>query len=260
MEKITSRRNPLCIHMKKLGASRGYREEHGEFLCDGIKLLEEAVKSGADVTNVLTATHVPFPLPLDTRVFYTERGIIDSVSPLKNAQEVLLTCKIPEKDVLTEINGTYILLDGVQDPGNAGAIIRTADAFGIKGVILTGACADVYNPKTIRASMGAIFRQNVSGMIFEELARLRENGARFVGTLPGQGRRPISEASLSDSIIAIGSEGAGLSDKVISLCCENITIPIAPQCESLNAAIAAAIIMWEATRRGREASATPVES
>ena len=249
MEKITSRRNPVCIHIKKLGANRAYREEQNEFLCDGIKLLEEAVKSGAAVTSVLTSSHLPFPLPVDTRVYFTDRSVIDSLSPLKNAQSTLFTVKMPPSGGFDCENGVSILLDGIQDPGNVGAIIRTANAFGIKSVILTGECADRYNPKTVRASMGAIFRQNIIVMSIHELNELRFSGVRFIGTTPGESKTVFSEINLKNALIAIGSEGQGLSGEVMALCEQRISIPISTACESLNAAVAAAIIMWEANGR-----------
>ena len=242
----------MCVHLKKLGESRGYREGHGEFLCDGVKLLEEAVMSGAAVTDVLTASHLPFPLPLETRVFYAERALIDTVSPLKNAQDVLFACKMPEEQAAAGSEGTLVLLDGVQDPGNVGAMIRTANAFGIGRVLLTGACADVYNPKTVRASMGAVFRQRVTVMAYGELEALRAGGARFIGAVPGLGRRLVSDANLHGAVIAIGGEGGGLSGSVLALCDETVTIPLAPGCESLNAAVAAAILMWEASKTKNE--------
>ena len=247
MEKITSRKNPLCIHMKKLGASRSYQEQCGEFLCDGMKLLEEAVMHGVEIKAVLTASQVPFPLPVETRVYSVPRDLIDSLSPLKNAQDTLFTCKIPEKDAgFDAAAGTHILLDGVQDPGNVGTIIRTANAFGIRSVILTDGCADSYNPKTLRASMGAVFRHRICRMSVPELVRLRESGVRFIGAaLDG---RDIRDISLKDAVIAIGSEGRGLSEDVLALCTERVTIPMSQECESLNAAAAAAIIMWEIFR------------
>ena len=257
METITSRSNPLAVHVKKLGVSRSYRRESGEFLCDGIKLLEDAVKSGAEITTVLASARIPFPLPAGARVLQTERAIIDSLSPMKNSQDILFTCKIPpigvlyeqETDCMIHSPGTRILLDGMQDPGNVGTIIRTADAFGIKCVILTDGCADIYNPKTVRATMGAIFRQQVRGMDYAELAALRDNGARFIAAALGSDCADIADVSLSGAIIAIGGEGRGLSREILSLCDAKITIPIDPACQSLNAAVAAAIIMWEARAR-----------
>ena len=244
----------MCLHMKKLGMDGGYRKERGEFLCDGRKLLEEAVKCGAGITAVLASSRLPFPLPDGTRLYHADRAIIDSISPMKNAQNILFTCKMPQpggggdNPVLTGAAGTHIMLDGIQDPGNVGSIIRTADAFGVKIVLLAGGCADPYNPKTIRATMGAVFRQRIRHVSDDELSALRENGARIIGAAPGGGSRDFSEIDFRNSIIAIGSEGSGLSGHTLALCAEMAAIPISPECESLNAAVAAGIILWKASR------------
>jgi len=248
MEIITSRKNPLCAHMKKLGANRAYRQERGEFLCDGAKLLDEAIKSNAEITAVLTAADIS--LPEGIRALQATRELLNSLSPLKTAQDVVFTCKMPEQGNFTPDfagDGTHILLDGIQDPGNLGTIIRTANAFGVSSVILLDDCADLYNPKTIRASMGAIFRQRVCYTSASELEKLTtESELGIIGAaLEGNN---VSEVSLKNAIIAIGSEGRGLSAPVLSMCRELISIPMVPACESLNAAVAASIIMWEATR------------
>ena len=243
----------MAVHMKKLGASRAYREECGEFLCDGVKLLEDAVRSGINITAVLIASPYPYPFPLSagTRVFRTDRVLIDSLSPLKNAQGILFSCKIPTERGLPDPAGTHILLDGVQDPGNVGAIIRTANAFGIDSVLLTGGCADPYNPKTVRASMGAIFRQKTISLDLSELSEIRAGGTLIIGAGLWEDSHDIREACLGGSIIAIGSEGSGISKEILALCGARISIPIASDCESLNAAVAAAIIIWEARRELR---------
>ena len=248
MEKITSRRNTLAAHIKKLGADRSYRLQSKEFYCDGVKLLEEAVKSGAEVVAVLTSAHIAFPLPLETRVYQTTRDIIDSLSPLKNAQDTVFTCKLPQHSSIEHTAKTGILLDGIQDPGNLGTIIRTADAFSIDSVILTGNCADLYNPKTIRATMGTVFRQKTYNMDISELLALKKSGFKFIGASSGIGCKTIQNTALNDAIIAIGSEAHGLSQEVLALCGETFTIPTAPHSESLNAAIAAAIIIWESKK------------
>jgi len=248
MERITSRRNPLCLHIKKLGASRSYRESCGQFLCDGVKLLEEAISCNMEVKAVLTSSYLPFPLSVDTKVYYSDRSLVDSLSPLKNSQDTLFSCSIPIQVDHVTAQGTHILLDGVQDPGNVGAIIRTANAFGINSVILTEGCADPYNPKTIRASMGAIFRQNIQYLSISELSDIKDKNFRFIGATLAKDCRKVYEVNYKDTIIVIGSEGRGISEDILSLCSENVTIPISPECESLNAAIAAAILIWESTR------------
>ena len=248
MESIASRRNPLAAHVKKLGTDRSYREGCGEFLCDGWKLLEEALKSGAAVTAVLAASGAPFPLAEGTRVVHAPQEVINSLSPLKNPQDILFISKIPPKSGYAGIAGTQILLDGVQDPGNVGSVIRTSDALGIGGILLTGGCADPYNPKAVRASMGAVFRQKIVNIGLSGLMELKGEGVRFIGAATGEGSRDISEIKLKDAVIAIGSEGRGLSEGVSALCGEKARIPMSAGCESLNAAAAAAIFMWEAVR------------
>ena len=249
MERIKSRHNPVCAHMKKLGFVGSYRKQTGEFLCDGLKLLAEAIKFDATIPVVLTSEKIPFPLPLGTRLYYAERSLIDSLSPLKNAQSVLFTCKTPQVTKTDITPGTHLLLDGVQDPGNVGAIIRTANAFGIKSIMLTGGCADPYNPKTIRATMGAIFKACIYDIDKECLIAIKSKGFKIIGTSLDRDCHDFSDVSYTDSVIAIGSEGSGLSEQIKPLCDELIIIPIAPQCESLNAAVAAGIIIWKAQQR-----------
>jgi len=262
MERITSRRDPLCAHIRKLGESKDHRYNSGEFLCDGIKLLEEATGCGAVIKTVLTARDIVFPLPPETRVGIVHQDLLDSLSPLTNAQDVLFSCAMP-KEIKSGIeSGAHILLDCLQDPGNVGAIIRSSYALGADSVILTGDCADPYNPKAVRASMGAVFRQPIRRISYAELAGSRAGhltgtkppvevggGMRMIGASPRPGGKSIFEIGLIDVIIAIGSEGGGLSGDVANLCDEMLTIPINPECESLNAAAAAAIIMWEAKRQ-----------
>ena len=255
MEKITSRNNPISVHFRKLGSSKSYREKSGEFLCEGVKLLQEAVQSGIEVIAVLTASSVSIPLSVDTRVYFTDQKLIDSISTLTNAGDTLFSCKLnaldsgEDVDGGFEMDGTHILLDGVQDPGNVGTIMRSADALGISSVILTGACADPHNPKTIRASMGAVFRQRVYSLTLPQLNELKLSGARFVGAALFDDSASIHDLSLKGKIIAIGSEGKGLSRDILDICEETVKIPISSHCESLNAAVAAGILIWEAVGR-----------
>jgi len=231
--------------VKNLGKSKEYRYEHGEFLCDGLKLLEEAIKSGAQITGIFTTSQVRIKLPKETDVYLVDESIMDMLSPLKNPQDILFTCKIPESKNINFSTGTHILLDNVQDPGNVGAIIRSADAFGIDSILLTEACADPYNPKTIRASMGAVFRQKVSYITIEELKNINLN---IIGTGNSSEYTDIKSADFKNSVIVLGNEGQGISPALHSLCSEMITIPLTGESESLNVAVAASIIMWEAGR------------
>jgi len=244
-EIITSRSNPLCVHLKKLGSEKSYRYEHCEFLCDGEKLLNEALEFGIQINTVLSSKVLNFTLPDNIRFHRVKEDVINSISPLKNSQGLLFTCKIPEKIDCDFSFGTHILLDNIQDPGNIGTIIRSACAFNINTVLLTSGCADIYNPKTLRASMGAIFKQKIVCIRNDELIELKQSGIKFLGAMNNKTSVDIIKSDLSNSIIIIGNEGQGLSDHIISICDDFIKIPISPNCESLNAATAASIILWE---------------
>lgn len=143
-----------------------------------------------------------------------------------------------------------VVLENLQDPGNVGTVIRTANAFGIDAVILVGDCADLYNPKTVRASMGAIFRQRVIRLNVSELKALCLNEKlALYGAALSDTAQDIGEVSLLNAAVAIGSEGRGLSEDFLKLCDGQIIIPMKPCAESLNAAIAAAVVMWEMSKQ-----------
>jgi len=246
LEKITSRRNPVLVHVKKLSSSRSYRLKHNEFVCEGAKLLSEALSSGAEVKYVLTECPYTHKLPDTVKVLLLGDGMLKSISALKNPHDLLFVCEIPNVESGSLSAGTYILLDSVQDPGNIGTIIRTADAFSLDGVLLYGDCADAYNPKTIRASMGAVFRQKVFSVDIDFLRKA--SGLRLIGTSADNSAKSVSDIEFRDSVIILGNEGQGISEEILGFCEEMATIPISENSESLNVATAAAVIMWEAGR------------
>lgn len=241
MEYIKSRKNEKIAHLKKLGADRRYRAETGLILCDGEKLLREAIGHGVQIEYILTCRE-RFDAQDNGRVFYAPREMIDFVSPLKTAQDIVFSCrpKVWEK----KLDGG-VILENIQDPGNVGAMIRSANAFGIKNVMLLGDCADMYNPKTVRAAMGALFRQSTFKIDYDDVRKMRTAGVPIYGAALAQDSRPLDETDLGGCAFAIGNEGRGLSEKMLSLCDEKIIIPMNPDCESLNAAAAACVIMWE---------------
>ena len=248
---ITSRQNPLMTHLRKLASSRSYRKKSGEYLCDGTKLLGEALKWGAEVKTAVFSEGVDIPpLPDGVRAVRVSEELMRSVSPMETPQGALFTVALPEVQLPETLSGKhYLVLDGVQDPGNVGTILRTADAFDCDGVFLVNACADLYNPKTARATMGAIFRREAYTVTAEELfALLRKSGVPLYGTALRDDTVPLAEANLARAAVAIGSEGRGLSQQVLDECAKTLKIPMNPRCESLNAAIAATVVLWEMYR------------
>ena len=250
-ETITSRQNPLMTHLRKLASSRSYRKKSGEYLCDGTKLLAEALKWGAEVKTAVFSEGVDIPpLPDGVRAVRVSEELMRAVSPMETPQGALFTVALPEVQLPETLSGKhYLVLDGVQDPGNVGTILRTADAFDCDGVFLVNACADLYNPKTARATMGAIFRREAYTVTAEELfALLRKSGVPLYGTALRDDTVPLAEADLARAAVAIGSEGRGLSQQVLDECAKTLKIPMNPRCESLNAAIAATVVLWEMYR------------
>ena len=250
-ERITSRANSLMTHIRKIAASRSCRREAVEFLGDGVKLLEEAVRWGAELTAVVyTADAVLPPLPPGVRQVEVPPDLMRSISPMESPQGALFLARMPRREPPESLPGCrYLALEGVQDPGNVGTILRTADAFGADGLLLLPGCADLYNPKAVRSSMGALFRLPAWSCT---LPRLRELSVR--GGLPILGAAlradtlDVRHADLRRGIILIGSEGRGLSGEALAACAQTVRIPMEERCESLNAAAAAAILLWEGYR------------
>lgn len=250
-ERITSRTNPLMTHIRKLASSRSYRRESGEYLGDGVKLLEEAVKWGAPLTTVVyTQDAVLPPLPAGLRLVEVPRDLMKSVSPMEAPQGALFLARLPEEALPGRLNGRrYLALEGVQDPGNVGTILRSADAFEADGLFLLAGCADLYNPKTVRASMGAVFRRPVWSCTLDQLRRLlSEAGLPLLGAALREDTVDVRSADLRRAAVLIGSEGRGLSREALAACDQTIRIPMSCRCESLNAAAAAAALLWEGYR------------
>lgn len=251
MEIITSRTNPLCTHLRKLGSSASYRRQHGEFLCDSPKLLEEALLHGGDLHTVVCTEGAALPpIPAGVRLVQIPTDVMKSVSPAETPQGVLCVCGMPQQALPSELTGRrYMVLDGVQDPGNVGTILRTADAFDADGLLLVNACADLYNPKTVRATMGAVFRRPVWQCRAEELhALLQRSGLPLYGAALRKDTVDARSVDYTRCAIAVGSEGKGLSAEVLDICDKTVLIPMSERCESLNAAVAAAVLLWEAAR------------
>lgn len=250
-EKITSRANPLMTHIRKLAASRSYRRETGEYLADGVKLLEEAARWGAPITAVVytAGTALP-PLPQGARLVEVPRDVMASISPMEAPQGALFTARTPDTALPDRLTGRrYLALEGVQDPGNVGTALRTADAFGADGAILLPGCADPFNHKTVRSTMGAAFRLPVYACTLEELiSRLREAGLPLIASALRADAVDVRQADLRRGVILVGSEGRGLSREALDACDTAVRLPMEARCESLNAAVAAGLLLWEGYR------------
>ena len=243
-ERITSRRNPLVQQVKKLLTSKREREKLGLFVSDGTKLLEEAIRYEAGLEIVILSDGVEARVPDSVRLVRVPEDIMVSISPMQTPQGALFVCRMPEPVPFTPRPG-MLLLDGIQDPGNMGTILRTADALEIPVGLLEG-CADPYSHKVVRASMGAVFRTPVVQTTWETACdRCADAGISVAVTALSDQAVDLRRAALGAMAVVIGSEGQGVRREILEQADAQLIIPMNPRCESLNAAVAAAIVMWQ---------------
>ncbi len=247
-ERITSRHNPLVAEFRRLAGDKEARRSAGLLLGQGRKLLVEALASGLMPETVLTSEESP-DMPDGVRCLRVTEELLAYVSPMKSAPEVLFTAPIPEER--GPVFGRVLLAEELQDPGNVGTMIRTAAAFGFDGVLLAGACADPWSPKAVRAGMGATFRLKIweRSSVEEALEELREENLPLCAAALAEETEQAGLFRFPERFaLAVGNEGHGLSRTVLEAAERIIRIPMAPGAESLNAAAAAAVLMWEAYR------------
>ena len=213
-------------------------------MADGTKLLEEAVKYFPGLHTVILSDGVEAEIPAGVRVVRVPEDVMASISPMEAPQGALFLCRLPEKTEFVPKSG-MLVLDGIQDPGNIGTILRTADALEVPVVLLEG-CADPYSHKVVRASMGAVFRTPLLQSTWAEVhAACKETGIPVAVTALSDRAKDIRSADLTKMAVVIGSEGRGVRKEVLESADAELIIPMNPRCESLNAAIAATICMWQ---------------
>ncbi len=244
-ERITSRQNPLLQHIRRLFGSERYRLECREYAADGWKLLDEALHWGAEVLVIVAAEETKgHTLPTNARLVLVPGDVLDSLSPMKAPQGVVFTCAMPQERPL-DLPGGFLVLDGLQDPGNLGTILRTADALDVP-VVLTEGCAGLYGIKTVRAAMGALFRtEPVRTTRAAVIDHCRRNGIELIAAALSSTAADIRTVPLGEAAVVIGSEGRGISPELLAASDRQVVIPMSPRCESLNAAVAAALVMWQ---------------
>ena len=233
------------LHQKK------YRKEHGIFIIEGIKSILEFLPSRFQIHTIcyLPQYQSLLPkLPSNIKLFEVNNAELEKISTLQAPQGILALVHIPKENSYTaaDLKGTYsLVLDGIQDPGNLGTIIRTADWFGFQHVVCSENTVEVFNPKTAQATMGSLSRVKVWYTDLEIL--LKETDIPVYGAmLDGQNLYSVKWGT--EGIVLLGNEGQGVSDAVAALASQSITIPKAGAGESLNVAISAAIICSEISR------------
>ena len=242
---LSSRKNPLLQQARRILTSRREREETGLFAGEGTKLLAEAVRYAPEwLHTVFLAEGVEQETPEHVRRVRLPRELLDSLSTMDAPQGAIFLCRMPEEPEFVPKPGT-LLLDGLQDPGNLGTILRTADALGTSVVLLEG-CADRFSPKTVRATMGALFRRPSYRMDWKAARdAFHQAGIPIAVTALSPRAEDIREADVSKMAVVIGSEGRGVRPEVLEQADRELIIPMDPHCESLNAAVAATIVLWQ---------------
>jgi TrmH family RNA methyltransferase len=194
--------------------------------------------------TVICTQDVNIPLPQQVQKVTVPKDIMEYISPMQAPQGALFICRLPEQKPL-EVRAGMLILDGIQDPGNLGTILRTADAMEVPVVLLEG-CADPYSHKVVRSSMGAVFRSVPGQSTWQEVERAcKEAGISVAVTALSPKAKDIRQAELSQMAVVIGSEGQGVRKEIMAAAQAELIIPMNEKCESLNAAVAATIVLWE---------------
>lgn len=248
METLTSLKNPKVLSWRSLKDKRGRDSQHS-FLVEGVRMVREALSSSFTVLALLIREdwNPVFALPAEIPVYLLPDHVFQSVCDTKTPQGVaaVIALEVPEA------SGPHLVaLDGVQDPGNVGTIIRTADAAGFDGVLLSPDCADLFSPKVLRSTMGSIFRLGFSfpSSLPDALSLLKNDGYSVLSSQldgePFYDRKNVS----GSFVLIIGNEGNGVSDPVRSVATHRLCLPMRGGAESLNASVAAGIMMYDLTR------------
>lgn len=240
-----------------------HRDKQYKYLIEGIHLVQEALRSGADIECICYEKENGIPAELssaaaarlDVNWIAVSEAVIAKCSDTKTPQPVFAVLRKPDeqvqmKSLLNKDRSLVVVLDGVQDPGNVGTIIRTADAVGADGVIIGSGSADIYSPKVIRSTMGSLFHLPIlRGRLSEILPQAKERGIRLAGTSL-QAAVNCYEYDFTGPVwLLFGSEGGGLSEGVRALMDDGLIIPMRGQAESLNVAMAASVLLYEGLRQ-----------
>jgi TrmH family RNA methyltransferase len=256
---ITSKENSIIKQTKKLAQNSKTRKKEGAFVAEGLRLCRDVAQCGgvilsAFMTEAFTASFAEDAAVIAQNaqhVFTVSQGVLAHLADTDSPQGVLCVCQKPNFANLPQQGGRFVILENVGDPANLGAIARTAEALGVDGLLISGGC-DPYHPKALRASMGALLRLPVYENSMEEIlgcmqnlqvptfAAVVYNADCKAGEVPFQGH----------CAVVIGNEANGITEKTAKACDTRITIPMAGRAESLNAAAAACILIWEMTGRG----------
>ena len=257
IKSITSKKNPIIKDASLLNKSASERYENEKYIAEGARLVLDAALSGVYIEALFYTesagkkykSYIDKAKEKAKDIYIIDDHVALSLADTKSSQGVYALCRMNKKGGV--LKGRTVVLENIQDPSNMGNVLRTGEALGIDTFILTGECCDIYSPKVLRASMGAVFRANV--IPEKDLNKvknlLKKENYSLYGSVPLNTAKKITEIEINTkTAVAIGNEGDGLSDEFKHICDALVTIPMLGRAESLNAASAAGIIMWEMVR------------
>ena len=262
LQSIVSKDNPRIKEAAKLLKSRRERQEQGRFLVEGVKLIWDALEGGclpqeAFFTSLALERQEKLLETLQKQGVFCAQispGVQDKLTDTNAPQGVFCVFKkvdILQNSVTIKKDGRYLLLSSLQDPGNVGTILRTAEALALDGILYSKDCPDLFSPKLLRSTMGAVFRIPLMECenLVQTIGDLREQGVRVYATALAEDALPVQQVDWSAPCAAvIGNEGNGLQPQVMDACTGCVIIPMGGRIQSLNAAVAASIVMWEMSR------------
>lgn len=257
---ITSKDNETVKRAAKLVKSASYRKELSQFAAEGVRVCRDGVLSGySPLLFIFTkqsaekyAEDFKLISGVSEQVCEVSNDIFMKISDTKSPQGFFCVFNMLDKQKYPyKINkrGSFLACERVQDPSNLGTILRTAEALGIEGVILSKDCCDIYSPKVVRGSMGAVFRMPsyIPDDFVSCISALTSSGYSTYASTP-RNAESITDVEINGGVMLIGNEGSGLSEGAINACSARVMIPMGGRAESLNASAAAAMLMWEMVR------------
>ena len=259
MQVISSKDNEVIKSIRKLKEKK-YRDEHNAYIIEGIKLIKEAIAENASIKQIVMSENYTDENNLDKdalyeiakyNLIYVTEKIFNLITDVKTPQGIIAI--IEKKNNIKQIDYSQdiiVALDGVQDPGNLGTILRTVDSANLKQIILSKNSADPYNPKVVRSTMGAIFRVNIIEVenLVDTLKEVQKNDFKVMVTSLDT-EKSVYDIDYNKKIIVIGNEANGVSKEVQNMADEKVIIPMLGKTESLNASVAAGIMIYEYVRR-----------
>ena len=259
MQVISSKENEVIKNIRKLKEKK-YRDIENSYVIEGIKLIKEAIAENANIKQIIMCEDYTDNLELDKdtlfeiakyNLIYVTRNIINLITDVKTPQGIIAV--IEKNNNIEQIDYSQdiiVALDGVQDPGNLGTILRTVDSANLKQIILSKNCADPYNPKVVRSTMGGIFRINIIEVedLENSLKQMKKNNFKVMVTSLDT-EKSVYDVDYSKKVIVIGNEANGVSKEVQDMADEKVIIPMLGKTESLNASVAAGIMIYEYVRR-----------